>query len=160
MAAPSNLKRLKAKQSLDNLEDEAGQTPKKPKLQQKDKGSPSTSGKKVLKGKDSPPNSAKKLQTPKSAARSRKSEEELKKLTFSQRKKILTSRAYHRTKDQAIRDGTPDEEAKKLARAAASAVAEKLDAENAEAFAEDDAEGDDDADARAEEDDAKGPGAP
>ena len=159
MAAPSNLKRLKAKQSLDNLEDEAGQTPKKPKLQQKDKGFPPTSGKKVLKGKDSPPNSAKKLQTPKSAARSRKSEEELKNLTFSQRK-ILTSRAYHRTKDQAIRDGTPDEEAKKLARAAASAVAEKLDAENAEAFAEDDAEGDDDVDAQEEEDDAEGPGAP
>ena len=60
-------------------------------------------------------------------------------MSFQDRKKILTSRAYHLARDEAIRNGLDDAEAKKLARDASQKVAARMLAEiDANAPAHDD----------------------
>ena len=61
-------------------------------------------------------------------------------MPFAKRRKLLTSRAYHVTRDRAIRAGTDREKATEMGREAAGQVAAKLDAEKAalEVRAEDD----------------------
>ena len=63
--------------------------------------------------------------------RAKKSTEEIDALPASKRKKLLTSRAYHKTVDQAIRDGISKEDAKKLGREAAQKLSQQLNAERA-----------------------------
>ena len=66
---------------------------------------------------------------PPAKKRSRKTAEDIKNMSFQDRKKLLCSRAYHITRDEAVRTGVDDDKAKKLARAASQKVAEQLSKE-------------------------------
>ena len=69
---------------------------------------------------------------PKGVRRKKLTEEDLEQLPFPERKKILTSRAYHRVKDKAIRDGLCSTKAAEMGREAASKVSQKLDQDRAQ----------------------------
>ena len=65
----------------------------------------------------------------------KKTDDEIAKLPPGKRRKLLTSRAYHITYDQAVRNGKSPEEAGKLGRDASQKVRDELDAEKEQAEA-------------------------
>ena len=64
--------------------------------------------------------------------RCKRTDEDIKNMSKAARKKLLTSRAYHITRDSAVRRGVDAEEAKRLGRLASQKVAERLDKDDGE----------------------------